>query len=189
MAGVPGVGGQNRAFGTNKKPSDLRVPDVRPKANKRYYWQSLKKTTSVDKIRKELLKHLKGFNVEAPDDLIRHLAADYFALLHCQQSYEAWDPSVEEMPKFGRRFVIDEIDNLHKNINGCWKAIQLLVRLDQPAAMKAKEDANPLAKLRRRVPTVDDVEQSEKESDSDPENEKCKVNCRRRIMSLRNFLW
>ena len=150
MPGKPGIGGQNRTYGTGKAKAMDSPTDVRPKANKVYYWQSLKQTTTVETIRKAIVNHLKKFNVEAPDDLVRYLSYDYYTLLHAQRVYDAWNPP-EEMPKFGRRFVSNEIDELYANINELWTQIQSLAKPDEKSVEENKEKS-PEKKYQRKIP-------------------------------------
>lgn len=150
MPGVPGVGGQNAALGGGRtSPAGNDIPNVRPVGTKTYYWQEIHQDTTVESIRQALLEHLAGFHVEAPDDLIRHLASSYYSLLHAQKVYESWDTS-EEMPTYGRRPVANEIDFLYVTINKTWKEVQALSVLDDIAASKEKEEDSPLTGMMRQ---------------------------------------
>ena len=149
MSAQPGVGGQNAFMGGGRTSTpNSEVPDVRPQATKEYYWQRLRECTSVESIRLSLLDHLKSFHVEAPDDLVRYLAYNYYSLLHAQALYDAWEPT-EEMPTFGRRPVSNEIDSLYVSINKTWKELQASATLDSVAAKQAKDQESPLAGMMR----------------------------------------
>ena len=151
MPGKPGIGGQNRAFGSGKKAkANTSVDSIRPKANRVYYWQTKKPTTTVESIRKSIVGHLKAAGVEAPDDLVRYLSYDYYTLLHAQEVYNNWLPP-EPMPKFGRRFVSNEIDALYANINEIWTQIEQLANPDKNVVAK-KEEQSPKKKYQRKIP-------------------------------------
>lgn len=150
MAGKAGAsGGHNRAQGEspNKKPVK---PMLRPSQSQNAYWKRWREGQTAEKIREKLLVYFRLNNAIVPDDIVRRLANALYNKNICQKLFEEWNPlEGSEMPEYGKKTVVEQLQKFDTDIGVCWKNIQTHYRVNEEVKEKVKETKVSKFKARR----------------------------------------